>query len=261
MKRIKILLAYDGTDFNGWQFQPNGPSIQEELTRAIEKTTGVRSVPIGSGRTDSGVHALGQVAHFDTPATISCEKWRGAFAHYLPRAIVVREVTEVPPTFHARRSALFKLYRYVFHAARSPDPFMLRYSWKVHHELNDSLMAQGAKELVGTHDFRAFETDWPNRRSSVRTVRRCDISRWGDFVHLDIESNGFLYNMVRSIAGSLAEIGRGHWPLERMRKILHAEDRSLAGPTAPAQGLFLVRVTYGEGEPLADEEVFEEGRG
>ncbi len=246
-RRIKIVVAYDGTDFSGWQIQTNGPSIQEHLAEAIEKTCGERSNPVGSGRTDSGVHALAQVAHFDTSSTIPAEKWLGAFHHYLPRSIVVREACDVPMSFDAQRNAIAKLYRYIFNDADWPDPFMRRYAWKVHSRLDESLMRQAAACLVGTHDFRSFETDWPNRRSSVRTISQCSLSRLGDFVHLDIESNGFLYNMVRTIAGTLMEIGRGRWPVERMREILDGGSRSLAGPTAPPQGLFLVRVTYGEG--------------
>jgi tRNA pseudouridine38-40 synthase len=255
-----LVVAYDGTEFHGWQIQPNGTSIQEHLADAIEKTSGVRSIPIGSGRTDSGVHAMAQVAHFDTLSPLSPAKWLGAFRHYLPREIVVREVVDVPSTFHARKSAIRKLYRYIFLDADSPDPFMRRYCWKLHSKLDLGRMREAAGVLVGTHDFRSFETDWPNRRSSVRTISLCSISRFGDFVHLDIESNGFLYNMVRTIAGTLAEIGRGRWPVDRMKMILESGSRSWAGPTAPPQGLFLVRVTYGDlSEPAPFDVDLDEG--
>ena len=243
-RRLKMLLAYDGTDLHGWQVQPNGPSVQSELADAIEKVTGARINPVGSGRTDSGVHALGQVAHFDTESKIPAEKLLRAINHFLPPTIVIREMEDASPSFHASKSAVSKLYRYVFNDSRAPDVFLRHYSWRVHYPLCERLMNEEAKHVVGTHDFRCFETEWPNRRSSIRTISRCEVSRLGDCVTLDIESNGFLYNMVRAIAGTLFEIGRGRWEPGRIKEIVDGRDRTLAGQTAPPQGLFLVRVTY-----------------
>lgn len=243
-RKLKLLISYDGGSFQGWQVQHNGPSIQAALADAIEKVTGKRVVPIGSGRTDSGVHALGQVAHFRTLSRLEPERMLRALNFYLPETIVVREVTEVPDSFHARKSARAKLYRYVIHDGPVPDPFSLRYAWKVAYRLDAGRMGEAAAALVGTHDFRSFETEYPNRASSVRTIIRADVSRLGDFVMIDLASTGFLYNMVRSIAGTLFQIGRGKWDVERMREVLTALDRTVAGPTAPAHGLFLVRVDY-----------------
>lgn len=244
LRRLKLVLSYDGARYRGWQIQPDGPSIQSELADAIQKVTGRRSIPIGSGRTDAGVHALGQAAHFDTPSRLPVDRMRLALNHYLPRDIVVREATDVPPDFHARKSAAWKLYRYVFHDGPTPDLFFARYCWKVKSRLDVVRMRDAARCVLGTHDFRCFETQWPNRRSSVRTVRRCDVSRLGDFVWIDVESNGFLYNMVRAIAGTLRDVGRGRIPPQAVRAAIQSGSRSSAGPTAPARGLFLVRVEY-----------------
>lgn len=243
-RRVKLVLAYDGTDYHGWQIQANGPSIQSALADAIEKTTGHRAIPIGSGRTDSGVHAMAQVAHFDTDSRLPVNTLLQALNHYLSAGIVVHSAEDVPPTFHARKDALWKLYRYVLQDGPVRNVFLSRYSWRVRGLLDLDAMRQAAVAVVGTHDFRCFETDWPNRRSSVRTVRRCEVSRLGEFLSIDVESDGFLYNMVRAIAGTLCDVGRGKRNAAEMRRIIEMGDRSLAGPTAPAQGLFLVRVEY-----------------
>jgi tRNA pseudouridine38-40 synthase len=243
-RKLKLVVAYDGTDFQGWQVQANGPSIQSALGDAIEKVTGHRHLPIGSGRTDSGVHALAQVCHFSTDSQLPTWTLQKALNHHLPRSIVVKSVDDAPRTFHARKDAVKKLYRYIFHDGPVPDVFTRPFAWHVRYRLDISLMSESARALVGTHDFRSFETDWPNRKSSVRTITRCDVSRLADYVLIDVESDGFLYNMVRAIAGSLYEVGRSKWPTTRLREALEAGDRQLAGQTAPAQGLFLVRVTY-----------------
>ena len=172
--------------------------------------------------------------------TNSCE----SINHFLPPTIVIREIREVPESFHASKSARSKLYRYVFNDGPVRDVFLRPFSWRVHYPLCECRMNEGARYIIGRHDFRCFETEWPNRRSSIRTVSRCEVSRLGDSLTLDIESNGFLYNMVRTIAGTLYEIGRGRWEPSRIKEIVEGGNRALAGQTAPPQGLFLVRVNY-----------------
>jgi tRNA pseudouridine38-40 synthase len=244
MRTIKLLMAYDGTRYLGWQVQPTGPTVQEELAKAIESTTGVRAMPTASGRTDAGVHALGQIAVFTTASRLAPDVLVRALNANLPDDIRVHEAFDVEPGFDPIRAAKWKTYRYVFHDGKHVDVFLRRYCWKVHHVLDPTRMREAAVYLEGTHDFRSFETEWPNRASSVRTVRRCQPVRLGDLVYLDVEADGFLYNMVRAIAGTLYEVGRGKWSPELVKQILDAGDRRLAGRNAPPQGLFLVQVVY-----------------
>lgn len=244
LRCFKLVISYDGTNYVGWQNQPNGPSIQQKLTDAVAQVTGKPVQPVGAGRTDSGVHAVAQVAHLKVESNLSCEVLRRALNANLPFDIRVQNVTEAATDFDAVRHATGKLYRYIFHDGRQGDVFARNYAWLVHYPLDIQLMREAALPVVGTHDFKAFESEWPNRKSSVRTVRRCDPVRFGDFVYLDVEADGFLYNMVRAIAGTLYEIGRGKWPVERMKQAIEAGDRTVAGPTAPARGLFLIRVDY-----------------
>jgi tRNA pseudouridine38-40 synthase len=163
---------------------------------------------------------------------------------HLPPDVVVREAADVPQAFDANRDARRKLYRYVMHDGTVADPFMRRYCCHTRHRLDVAAMQRAAEPLRGSHDFHSFETDWPNRMSSVRTISHLAVNRFGDWIWLDVEADGFLYNMVRAIAGTLINVGRGFWPETQVAEILQAEDRRLAGPTAPAQGLFLMRVTY-----------------
>lgn len=252
MRNIRLTVSYDGTSFQGWQIQPNGRTIQAELRDAIEKATGEPSVPTAAGRTDSGVHALGQVVNFHTRSELSAVTLARALNAYLPPAIVVREAIESTPSFDAGRDACGKMYRYVYHDARPPDAFVRPFSWQVRTKLDEGRMREAAAAIVGTHDFRCFETEWPNRASSVRTVRSARVVRLGNGVYLDVEADGFLYNMVRSIAGTLYEVGRGRREPGWVEDVLRAGERGLAGPTAPPRGLFLVRVDYpanGRDEP------------
>jgi tRNA pseudouridine38-40 synthase len=244
MRTLKLLLSYDGTDFFGWQRQPDRRTVQQVLEEAIGKLTGTEPTTYASGRTDAGVHALGQVAHFHTASRHSPEVFVKALNALLPRDVRVRGAWEMPQSFHATLDAKAKLYRYVIDNHPIADPLQRRYSYHVYHHLDVPAMSRAAQALQGRHDFHSFETHWPNRTSSVRTIMHIAVSRQGDFVWIDAEADGFLYNMVRTIAGSLILVGEGRWPESRLAEVLAAEDRRLAGPTAPPQGLFLVRVRY-----------------
>jgi tRNA pseudouridine38-40 synthase len=244
LRNIKLVLSYDGSDFHGWQTQPGFRTVQETVEGAIGSLTSEAPTVNASGRTDAGVHAVGQVANFYTSSQLPPEVLvRGINAH-LPDDVVIREAAEVGQGFDANRDACAKLYRYVIHDGPVPDPFLRRYCFHTRHRLDVDAMRRAAASLIGEHDFRSFETDWPNRMSSVRTVHHLAVNRVGDWVWLDVEANGFLYNMVRAIAGTLMTVGRRYWPETQVADILKAEDRRLAGPTAPAHGLFLMRVRY-----------------
>jgi tRNA pseudouridine38-40 synthase len=244
MRNVKLTLSYDGTDFNGWQTQPGYRTVQETLENATTALTGGPVRVNASGRTDAGVHAVGQVVNFYTDTHHPPEVVVRAINGHLPDDVVVRDAQDMPQAFDANRDARRKLYRYVIHDGPVPDPFMRRYCCHTRRRLDADAMRRAAEPLRGRHDFRSFETEWPNRMSSVRTITHLAINRAGDWIWLDVEADGFLYNMVRAIAGTLINVGRGYWPESQVAEILNAEDRTLAGPTAPAQGLFLVRVTY-----------------
>lgn len=245
LRNFKILLSYDGTEFRGWQTQPGYRTVQETLESALMQLTGETRVRVNaSGRTDAGVHALGQVANFYSAMTVPFHKLLCAINAHLPDDIVVRSVEEVPHEFDANRDAVRKLYRYVIHDGPTPSPFLRKYCCLSKQSLDAGAMARAAVVLRGRHDFHSFETEWPNRMSSVRTITHLTVNRGGEYLWIDVEADGFLYNMVRAIAGTLMHVGRGHWPESKVAEILHAQDRVQAGPTAPAQGLFLVRVTY-----------------
>lgn len=244
MRNFKLTLRYDGTDFLGWQVQPDGRTVQETLELAIAKVTGVRPYANASGRTDAGVHALGQVVNFLSDTHLLTEKLHRAINANLPEDLVVSEMAEVDPAFDANRHAVRKMYRYMIQDGSLADPFIRRYAYHFKQRLDVDAMARAAMVLVGTHDFHSFETDWPNRKTSVRTISRLDVRRADEAIRIEIEADGFLYNMVRAIAGTLINVGRGYWPETKVAEILKAEDRREAGPTAPACGLFLVRVEY-----------------
>src|SRR5713101_2307965 len=244
MRNIKLTLSYDGSDFFGWQTQPGFRTVQETLEAAITELTGERVHAKASGRTDTGVHAVGQVVNFYTTTRHPPDVLVRALNAHLPPDVVIREAADVPQAFDAKRDAQRKLYRYVIHDGAVPDPFLRRYCHQSRHALDADAMRRAAQCLFGRHDFRSFETDWPNRMSSVRTITHLAVSRLGNWIWLDVEADGFLYNMVRAIAGTLMNVGRGYWPASQVPAILQAGDRRLAGPTSPAQGLFLMRVTY-----------------
>jgi tRNA pseudouridine38-40 synthase len=244
MRNIKLLLSYDGTDFSGWQFQPGRRTVQAVLEAAIAQLTGAPATTNASGRTDAGVHALGQVVHFYTASRHPPAVFVKALNALLPHDVRVRGAWDMPQSFHATLDAKAKLYRYVIDNNPIADPFQRRYSDHVYPPLDVARMNQAAQALRGRHDFHSFETHWPNRTSSVRTITHIAVSRMNDFVWLDVEADGFLYNMVRAICGTLVLVGTGRWPATRVAEVLAARDRRVAGPTAPPQGLFLVRVRY-----------------
>jgi|AP45_3_1055517.scaffolds.fasta_scaffold08308_4 tRNA pseudouridine38-40 synthase len=265
MRNIRLRLAYDGTGYVGWQVQPNGTSVQSCLESAIEQLTGTTTRVTAAGRTDSGVHALGQVANFSTESQIPIDNIRSGLQHFLPEDIVVVEADEVADDFHSTYAALGKWYRYVIHNARPRHPFLGSYAWQYEAELDIAAMQQAARRLLGTHDFRAFETQHPNRASSVRTIHRLDVARhaqfstwslWpvdgeatddsGPFVWIDIAADGFLYNMVRAITGTLVQVGRGRMTADELTGVLEEGTRDDAGETAPACGLYLMQVEYDE---------------
>ncbi len=245
MRNLKLVLSYDGSEFHGWQTQPGFRTVQETLEQAIAaitQETRIRANP--SGRTDAGVHAVGQVVNFYTATRIPARQLIRAINSKLPQDVVVRDCVDMPQSFDANKDALRKLYRYVVYDRAVSDPFMRRYACHSRHPLDAAAMRRASHCLIGRHDFHSFETEWPNRLSSIRTITHLAVNRVGDYLWLDVEADGFLYNMVRAIAGTLIYVGRGFWPEQRVAEILHAEDRREAGPTAPPQGLFLMRVTY-----------------
>lgn len=248
MRNIKLIISYDGTEFSGWQRQPKLRTVQQVLEEAIGQLTGTTPTTNASGRTDAGVHALGQVVNFYTASRHSTTTFLKALNAILPADVRVRLVEDRPQAFHPTFDAKTKLYRYVVDNGPVADPFQLRYSYHVHHQLDTSGMNRAAQALIGRHDFHSFETNWPNRTSSVRTVTHLKVSRMGPFVWIDVEADGFLYNMVRTIAGTLILVGLGRRPEGWVGEALAAEDRAASGPTAPPQGLFLVRVRY-PGDP------------
>ncbi len=246
MRNIKLLVSYDGTDFHGWQTQPGYRTVQHILEEMIGRLTGVEPNTNASGRTDAGVHAVGQVVNFYTESRHAPKVFVKALNAMLPPDVRVRDAWEVPQSFHATLDARGKLYRYVVDNGHVADPFQLRYAWHIFSQLDAAAMHRASQALRGRHDFHSFETNWPNRMSSVRTIHHAAVNRVGDFVWIDMEADGFLYNMVRAIAGTLVEVGKGRWPESRIPEIIKAEDRREAGANAPPYGLFLVRVRYSD---------------
>lgn len=247
MRRIRLTVAYDGTDYCGWQVQPNGITVEEVLSRELSVLTGEEIRVIGASRTDSGVHALGNVAVFDTDSRIPPERMAYALNRRLPEDIVIVRSEEVPADWHPRyQRQITKTYEYHIYNAAVPDPIKRRTTAFVSFPLDLERMRRGAAYLVGEHDFVSFCNIRSNTDDTVRRIDALTIERRDREIVIRITGNGFLYNMVRIIAGTLIRVGRGFYEPERVKEILEAGVRTEAGVTAPPQGLVLVEIRYGE---------------
>ncbi len=244
MRRIKLTIAYDGTNYCGWQVQPNGITIEEVINKALSKLTGENILVIGASRTDSGVHAMGNVAVFDTETTIPPEKIAVALNQRLPEDIVVTKSEEVPLDFHPRYCDCSKTYEYHIINTRIPVPTKRLTNYFVSYVLDIDKMRQAASYLVGEHDFVSFCNVRTDVENTVRTITALDIITNGNEITVRITGNGFLYNMVRIIVGTLIRVGRGFYEPEKVKEILEAKDRKAAGVTAPPHGLMLMEINY-----------------
>lgn len=246
-----LTVEYDGTDYCGWQRQINGPSVQQALEEALSRLTGETVSVTGSSRTDAGVHALGLCAHFDSVTRIPPEKLAFALNTMLPPDIRIRESGPAPDGFHARFAACGKVYRYAFSNGRHDRAVGRQYAAHVPLPLDEKRMHEEAQALLGTHDFAAFAASGSVARSTVRTIYRAQVTRVGDSVELLVLGDGFLYNMVRIIAGTLMEVGTGKRERGAIARAIETGDRLALGQTAPAKGLTLVKVLYEGQEELA----------
>jgi len=250
MRNLKLVLAYDGSEFSGWQVQPDVATIQDTLASAIGRVTGEKVLPQGSGRTDAGVHALAQVATFVTRSRIPAQNLVKALNDVLPASIRVLEATEAPPEFHARKSAHAKTYRYRVYREAICPPFLARYVWHYPYPLDEDAMRQAAGLVIGEHDFTSFaavDSERGREDETISNVRRIFASAWeraGEELIYTIRGSGFLHHMVRNLVGTFVLVGKGTLKAEHITRILAARNRSAAGATAPASGLFLVSVDY-----------------
>ena len=258
MRNLKLILSYDGAEFSGWQVQPDAVTVQGTLASAIGRITGEKVLPQGSGRTDAGVHALAQVMTFVTESSIPTENFVKALNDILPASLRVLEVTEAPPEFHARHSARAKTYRYRIYRGAICPPFLARYVWHYPYPLDEQAMSRAAALVVGEHDFTSFAAVDPERRtneakedsagegerSNVRQILSSTWERTGEEFVYTVRGSGFLHHMVRNLVGTFILVGKGTLPVEDVTRILETRNRSAAGPTAPASGLYLVNVEY-----------------
>ena len=244
MKRVKLTVAYDGTGYCGWQVQPNGITVEEVLNKALRKLTGEEITVMGASRTDSGVHAMGNVAVFDTNTSIPAERIAMALNQRLPEDITIVKSEEVSADFHPRYGDIKKTYEYHIVNTRMPMPTKRLYNYFVSYALDIEKMREAAGYLVGEHDFVSFCNVRTDVENTVRTVYALDVLQQGDEITVRITGNGFLYNMVRIIVGTLIRVGRGFYEPEKVKEILEAKKRTEAGVTAPPQGLFLMEIEY-----------------
>jgi tRNA pseudouridine38-40 synthase len=245
MRTIKLTIEYDGTHYLGWQVQPRGLTLQGVLQEKLSSLTGEKIDLLGSGRTDAGVHALAQVAHFKTKSRLDVQTIQWALNSLLPSDMVIQKVEEVDEDFHARKQSKSKTYEYRILNRNIRSAFHRGYAWHIPQTLNIREMKKATRSLMGEHDFSSFQSVGSPKRTAVRKVTRAEWKRGRDgLLRFEIEANGFLKQMVRAIVGTLIEVGKGKIASEDFQRILDSRDRKQAGPTAPAHGLFLKEVKY-----------------
>ncbi len=244
MRNILLTIAYDGAAYSGWQLQPDKPTIAREIMRATEAIIGKAHTLYVSGRTDAGVHALNQTANFYTESAIPAEKLVEALNAKLPRDIVILSAEDVAPDFNARSSAKGKTYTYVIYNARYLSPFYVNRAWHIRHDLDIGAMGRAARVLEGTHDLKAFMASGSIVTDTVRTIYGIEITKEGPLIKIRVSGSGFLYNMVRIIAGTLVYAGSGKLDARDVEAVLESRDRTRGAKTAPPDGLYLTEVRY-----------------
>ncbi|MBW7989101.1 MAG: tRNA pseudouridine(38-40) synthase TruA [Planctomycetes bacterium] len=248
VRNIKLTIAYDGTEYHGWQIQPGLRTIQGVITEAIQDLLGSEIRLFGASRTDAGVSALGQVGLIQIDSPIPTENLARAITGRLPADIAITEAVEVPQGFDLMGAVTNKLYRYTIFTGQVRPVLKIRHCWHLHTKLDITAMSEAAKLLVGKKDFKSFASVADKRESSVRTIFRCDVGNSKkeekDLIYVDVEGDGFLYNMVRNIVGTLVDVGKGRWKPEKINEILEAKDRTAAGQLAPPQGLCLMWIKH-----------------
>ena len=244
MRRIKLIVAYDGTEYSGWQIQPEAPTIEMCLDKAIHELTGENVHVTGASRTDAGVHAYGNVAVFDTESTIPGDRFTFALNRFLPDSIVIQDSWEVSVDFHPRHCNTRKTYEYRILNTAVPLPQKRNFTWHVAGSIDIEKMKEAAAYIVGEHDFKSFCCVRTQAESTVRTIYSLEVLQEGSEIIIRIKGNGFLYNMVRIITGTLIQVGKGRFMPEYVKQMLEAKDRTVAGQTAPPQGLTLVGIEY-----------------
>jgi tRNA pseudouridine38-40 synthase len=244
LRNIKLTISYDGSSYHGWQIQPDAVTVEQKVTEAIERLCKCNVRLTGASRTDAGVHALGQVANIRIETPVPTENFAKALTEMLPDDIAVIDAVDVPDSFDAISDVRNKLYRYTICTSPVRPVFRIHQCWHRPGKLNSELMDKAAKLLIGKKDFKSFAAAADQRQSSVRTITNCEVINDCPWIYIDVEADGFLYNMVRNIVGTLLEIGRKRWPPEKISEILEAKDRCAAGPIAPASGLCLMRIDY-----------------
>ena len=244
LRNIKLTIQYDGSGYHGWQSQPDADTIQQRVENAVEKLCRCSAKVNGASRTDAGVHALGQVANVRLDTPVPTENLAKALTLILPDDIAIAQAVDADENFDAISDAKTKLYRYTIHTGPVRPVMRIKQCWHRPGELDTEKMQTAAELLIGKKDFKSFAAAADNRQSSIRTITSCRVKAENDWIYIDVEADGFLYNMVRNIVGTLVEIGRNRWQPQKITEILQAKDRAVAGPIAPAAGLCLMKIDY-----------------